>query len=164
MRTLIKIVFIIFIANEIVCLGSDNCCNFSKYENIIKEREITAESLVNNAWYNAKENLILKIFEKNNNDVFTSECNGDKISFKLDKNNNLKIRNQKEKEDPLKLKDKKYALFGIETQEGENTVYLYCSDVESSENVNGIFEGTTHVSISVIACDTKNEYSLCVVI
>ena len=52
------------------------------------------------------------------------------------------------------MKCEKYALFEIETI-GKNTVYLYCSDVESF-SPNGIFEKTTHISISVIACDTKN--------
>ena len=47
MRTLIRIIFVIFIANGIDCLGSNNCCNFPKYENIIKDENITAKSLVN---------------------------------------------------------------------------------------------------------------------
>ena len=105
MKTLIRIVFIIFIAKGIDCLGSNNYCSFPEYENI------TAESLVNDDWYNAKEDLILKIFEKNNNDVFTSKGNEDKILFKLDENVKLKITNQDETEDKLKLEDKKYALF-----------------------------------------------------
>ena len=80
------------------------------------------------------------------------------------KNVNSKIVYQNEKEDKLnledklKLKDKKYALFEIKTEK-EETVYLYCSDVESIKYChwfNGIFEGTTHISISVIACDTEN--------
>ena len=149
MKTLIKIVFIIFIANGIDCLGSNNYCSFSEYENI------TAESLVNYDWYNAKEDLILKIFEKNNNDVFTSKGNEDEILFKLDENDKLKITNQDETEDKLKLEDKKYALFEIKT-ETSKTVYLYCSDVESSKKKKGIFKGTDHISISVKACDTTN--------
>ena len=55
----------------------------------------------------------------------------------------------------------KYALFKIKTT--DKTVYLYCSNVESSsmneddeEVVYGIFENTEHVSISVIACDIVN--------
>ena len=175
MRMLIRIVFIIFIANGIDCFGSDICCNFPKDENIskegnitkdenitkdkniIKNENITAESLVNTDWYNAKKNnLVLMIFEKeDDNCIFTSEGNEDKISFKLDENNNLKITYQNETKDKLNLGNGKYALFEIKTKKGK-IVYLYCSDVESSENVNGIFEGTTHVSISVIACDTKN--------
>ena len=61
------------------------------------------------------------------------------------------------------MNDQKYALFEIKTED-EKTVYLYCSDVESSEvkinnlvdNFYGIFGDTDHVSISVIACDTEN--------
>ena len=157
MRILIRIVFVIFIANWIDCLRRvcDDCCDCFKE----KDENITAESLVNYNWYRAKNNLVLMIFKKeDDNGIFTSEGNEDKISFKLEGKDNPKIAYLEKKgdEDKLKLEDKKYALFEIKTKCG-NTVYLYCSDVESSsENVNGIFEGTTHVSISVIACDTTN--------
>ena len=158
MRILIRMVFVIFIANGIDCLGSNNYCSFLEYENIIKDEDITAESLVNIFWYSAKKNLVLKIFEKKDNGIFTSEGNGDKISINLNGKNNHKIAYQNGHEDKLKLKDKKYALFEIKTQE-EETVYLYCSDIESSgynDVFNGIFEKTNHKSISVIACDTEN--------
>ena len=157
MRILIRIVFVIFIAKGIDCLGSNNYCSFLEYENIIKDEDITAESLVNIFWYSAKKNLVLKIFEKKDNGIFTSEGNGDKISINLNGKNNHKIAYQNGHEDKLKLKDKKYALFEIKTQK-EETVYLYCSDVESSEYNDiffGIFVETNHKSISVIACDTE---------
>ena len=157
MRILIRIVFVIFIANGIDCFGGvcDNCCDYFKKE--IKEDENnTAKSLVNTGWYNAKkENLVLKIFVKEENGIFKD--NGNKVSFKLEGNNNPKIAYQNKKKDPLNLEGKKYALFEIKTQEEEDTVYLYCSDVGSSEynnEVYGIFKGTNHVSISVIACNT----------
>ena len=77
----------------------------------------------------------------------------------MDEKDNSKIAYQDEAEDELKLGYKKYALFEIKTQEVENTVYLYCSDIERAvkydEYFYGIFEGTTHISISVIACDTS---------
>ena len=101
MRTLIRIVFVIFIANGIDCLGDNNCCNFPKYENNSKNGNITAESLVNENWFNAKENLVLKILKRKKN-IFTSTENEDKISFKLDKDNNTKIKKQDEAQDPLK--------------------------------------------------------------
>ena len=157
MRILIRIVFVIFIAKGINSLGSNNYCSFLEYENIIKDEDITAESLVNIFWYSAKKNLVLKIFEKKDNGIFTSEGNGDKISINLNGKNNHKIAYQNGHEDKLKLKDKKYALFEIKTQK-EETVYLYCSDVESSEYNDiffGIFVETNHKSISVIACDTE---------
>ena len=59
MKTLIRIVFVIFIANGIDCIGSDICCNFPEYENITKEGNITAESLVNNNWYNIQKNNLI---------------------------------------------------------------------------------------------------------
>ena len=174
MRILIRMVFVIFIANGIDCLGGvcDNCCDCLKEkekkeekekedEEINEDENIAAESLINKDWYNAKkENLVLKIFKKEDN-VFTSTENGDKISFELDEKDNSKIIYQNETEtgpkleDPLNLKVEKYALFEIKTQEGGDTVYLYCSDIESSEK-EGIFEGKTHISISVTAYDTKN--------
>ena len=170
MRMLIRIVFVIFIANVIDCLGSvcDNCCDCFKEEikeneEIEKDKNNPAKNLVNYDWYNAKKNKpVLKIFEKEENgNVFISTGIGDKISFKLDKDNNSKIAYQNETENEPKLKDplnvggKKYALFEI--KEGvENIVYLYCSDVESIGNDIGIFKYMYHISISVIACDTEN--------
>ena len=66
MKMLIRIVFVIFIANRIDCLGGvcDNWCNCFK-EGIKEDENNTAKSLVNTGWYNAKkENLVLKIFKK----------------------------------------------------------------------------------------------------
>ena len=155
MRILIRMVFAVFIAKGINSLGSNNYCSFLEYENIIKDEDITAESLVNIFWYSAKKNLVLKIFEKKDNGIFTSEGNGDKISINLNGKNNHKIAYQNGHEDKLKLKDKKYALFEIKTQE-EETVYLYCSDIESGRINEGIFTHMGHINISVIACDIEN--------
>ena len=156
MRILIRIVFVIFIANWIDCLRRvcDDCCDCFKE----KDENITAESLVNYNWYRAKNNLVLMIFKKeDDNGIFTSEGNEDKISFKLEGKDNPKIAYLQKKgdEDPLNLKGEKYALFKIKTI-GRNTVYLYCSDVESSKNDEGIFVKKDHKGISVIACDTEN--------
>ena len=139
MRILIRIVFVIFIANGIDCFGKvcDNCCDCFKdkdenekieeYEEIKEDENNTAKSLVNNIWYNAKKgNIVLKIFKKkDDNDI---QDNGDKISIKLNGNNNSKIAYLQKKGDPLNLEGKKYALFEIKTQK-EETVYLYCSDI-----------------------------------
>jgi len=162
MKTLIRIVFVIFIANEIDCLGGvcDDCCDCFKeeieeYEEIKEDENNTAKSLVNKGWYESKKNLVLKIFKKKADIAFSSKDNGDKISIKLDEKGNPKIVYQN-------LEGEKYAFFEIKTNT-DKTVYLYCSDVESSENNrifgsenNGIFEGTDHISISIIACDTTN--------
>ena len=171
MRKLIRILFIIFIVNGIVCLGGvcDNCCDCFKekkedkkeeikeYEEIEENEKITAISLVNNNWFKTKEkNLVLKIFKNKEDKDFQSKDNGDKILIKFGKDNNPKITYQNENEH--NLEGEKYAFFEIKTQKGE-TVYLYCNDVESGKKDNwgyGIFEETTHVSISVIACDTTN--------
>ena len=149
MKTSIRIVFVIFIANEIDCLGGvcDDCCDCFNCFNKKKD-----EFLVNTDWCKAKEDIILKIFTKEDDNVFTSKGNEDKISFKLDEKDNSKIDRQNGPK-KLKLEDQKYALFEIKTQK-EETIYLYCSDIESSV-YDGIFKGKTHVSISVIACDTE---------
>ena len=155
MRILIRIVFVIFIANRIDCLGGvcDNWCNCFK-EGIKEDENNTAESLVNKDWYNAKKNKpVLKMFIKEENGVFKDNKN--KVSFKLNGKNNHKIAYQNGHEDKLKLKDKKYALFEIKTQE-EETVYLYCSDIESGRINEGIFTHMGHINISVIACDIEN--------
>ena len=124
-----------------------------EYEEIKNEGNNTAISLVNYDWFSGKKNLVLRIFKKKGNNDFLSKDNGDKISIKLDENNNSKITYQKGAEDEPNLGGKKYAFFEINPKVG-HTVYLYCSDVESCEN-NGIFEETGHISISVIACDTE---------
>ena len=154
MRMLIRIVFVIFIAKGIDCLGKvcDNCCDCFKEE----DENITAESLISNAWYNAKKNKsVLMIFKKedDNDNIFTSKDNKYKISIESDEEGNHKIAYQDESEQELKLEEKKYALFEIKTNTNK-TVYLYCSDVES-KSYGGIFGVRPHVSISVIACDTE---------
>ena len=154
MKTLKRIVFVIFIANGIDCLGEvcDNCCDCLK---ISKDEKITAESLVNVFWYKAKkDDLALMIFVKEDDNIFTSKDNKYKISIESDEEGNHKIVCQNEAGDELKLKDKKYALFEIKTKKGK-TVYLYCNDVESSKNNYGMFSFKDHKSISVIACDTE---------
>ena len=141
-----------------------------EYEEIKDEGNNTAISLVNYDWFIGKKKPVLKIFKKKNNEDFQSKYNGDKISIKLDENNNPKIFYQKGAEDEPNLGGKKYAFFEINPKVG-HTVYLYCSDVESCEFIDmiygkkkkGIFEKTTHISISVIACDTtsvENMYSM----
>ena len=172
MKTLIRIVFIIFIANGIDCLGSvcDNCCDCLKDKKEEDEKKgkknNTGISLVNHNWYQSKKkDLVLRIFEKEKekekDNVFTSTGNENKISIKLDEKDNSKIVYQDEAEDELELKDplnlagQKYALFKIKKQ-NEETEYLYCSDVGSSGNYRGIFVKKDHKDISVIAYDTKN--------
>ena len=155
MRTLIRIIFVIFIANGIDCLGGicDNCCDCFKDKD---ENEKIAISLVNENWCGDKKNLVLKVFEKND-DIFTSEDKKYKISIESDGKGNHKIACKNGPENKLNLGKKKYAFFEIKTKD-ENTVYLYCSDVESFENKNnvyGIFVKKDHKSISVIACDTE---------
>ena len=168
MKTLIRIVFVIFIANGIDCLGGvcDNCCDCLKkkdeneeikeYEEIKEEGKITAKSLVNNIWYNAKKNKpVLKIFKKKDDNVSPSKGNGDKISIKLVGKDNSKITYLQGKGDELKLEDKKYVFFEIKTITNK-TVYLYCSDVETSVDNKGIFLNKNHKGISVFACDIEN--------
>ena len=162
MKTLIRIVFVIFIANRIDCLGSvcddfcgcRDCLKKKEYEEIEGDENNPAKELVNKDWFKAKKNKpVLKIFIKEENGVFKD--NENKVLFKLDKNDNSKIKNQDEAQDPLKLSDQKYALFEIKTQE-EETVYLYCSDIESGRINEGIFTHMGHINISVIACDIEN--------
>ena len=162
MKTLIRIVFVIFIANGIDCLGCVcddfcGCCDCLKkkeYEEIGGDENNPAKELVNKDWYNAKKNKpVLKIFIKEENGVFKD--NENKVSFKLEGNNNPKIAYLNGNDDPLKLSDKKYAFFEIKTITN-NTGYLYCSDVESGGINEGIFTYMGHINISVIACDIEN--------
>ena len=124
-----------------------------------KEEEEEAKVLVNGNWLNKKNNIFLKIFNKNEN-----EYKSGNITIKLVKEDNdkTKIANLEEVEEKLKTNKHTWALFEIiykeKKEEGEvgKMVYLYCSDIENSEN-NGIFDSCKqHISISVIACDTSN--------
>ena len=162
MKTLIRIVFVIFIANRIDCLGSvcddfcgcRDCLKKKEYEEIEGDENNPAKELVNKDWFKAKKNKpVLKLFIKEENGVFKD--NENKVSFKLEGNNNPKIAYLNGNEDPLKLSDKKYAFFEIKTITN-NTGYLYCSDVESGGINEGIFTYMGYINISVIACDIEN--------
>ena len=162
MKMLIRMVFAIFIAKGInslgsVCDDSCGCCDCLKkkeYEEIEGDENNPAKELVNKDWFKAKKNKpVLKIFIKEENGVFKD--NENKVSFKLEGNNNPKIAYLNGNEDPLKLSDKKYAFFEIKTITN-NTGYLYCSDVESGGINEGIFTYMGHINISVIACDIEN--------
>ena len=162
MRILIRMVFAIFIAKGIDCLGCvcddfcgcRDCLKKKEYEEIEGDENNPAKELVNKDWFKAKKNKpVLKIFIKEENGVFKD--NENKVSFKLEGNNNPKIAYLNGNEDPLKLSDKKYAFFGIITKKG-TPVYLYCSDIESGGINEGIFTHMGHINISVIACDIEN--------
>ena len=162
MRMLIRIIFIIFIAKGINSLGSVyddfcGCCDCIKkngYEEIEGDENNPAKELVNKDWFKAKKNKpVLKLFIKEENGVFKD--NENKVSFKLEGNNNPKIAYLNGNDDPLKLSDKKYAFFEIKTITN-NTGYLYCSDVESGGINEGIFTYMGYINISVIACDIEN--------
>ena len=175
--------FIIFILGGFYTFGKEscceqcceylgNCCKKGKGEEKKEEEEKEQEEfylkkteaanpeeikkLVNTDWYDDKGKEASFIFyEKingeenqniNENDVIkvTKYKNG----FNIDKDFITEENNTK-----------KWALFKIiykeEKEEVEETVYLYCSDIESGE-LNGIFESCKqHISISVIACDTS---------
>ena len=155
-------VFAIFIAKGIDCLGCvcddfcgcRDCLKKKEYEEIEGDENNPAKELVNKDWFKAKKNKpVLKIFIKEENGVFKD--NENKVSFKLEGNNNPKIAYLNGNEDPLKLSDKKYAFFGIITKKG-TPVYLYCSDIESGGINEGIFTHMGHINISVIACDIEN--------
>ena len=162
MKMLIRMVFAIFIAKGIDCLGCvcddfcgcRDCLKKKEYEEIEGDENNPAKELVNKDWFKAKKNKpVLKIFIKEENGVFKD--NENKVSFKLEGNNNPKIAYLNGNEDPLKLSDKKYAFFGIITKKG-TPVYLYCSDIESGGINEGIFTHMGHINISVIACDIEN--------
>ena len=162
MRILIRMVFAIFIAKGIDCLGCvcddfcgcRDCLKKKEYEEIEGDENNPAKELVNKDWFKAKKNKpVLKIFIKEENGVFKD--NENKVSFKLEGNNNPKIAYLNGNDDPLKLSDKKYAFFGIITKKG-TPVYLYCSDIESGGINEGIFTHMGHINISVIACDIEN--------
>ena len=82
MRMLIRILFVIFIANKVVCFGGicDNCCN------CFKDKNITANLLVNNNWYNSKngKDFVLELFNKTSENEYENW----NIKIKIKKENN----------------------------------------------------------------------------
>ena len=165
---------------EQCCEYLGNCCKKGKGEvknenNVEEEEEVPEEfylkkteqdnlkeeikKLVNTDWYNNKgKDASFFLYEKinvgenqhlNENDVI--KVTKDKNGFTIDKEFITEEDNKK-----------KWALFEIiykEEKEGveeEETVYLYCSDIENLDNCIIFSHCKQHVSISVIACDTSN--------
>ena len=112
-----------------------------------------AKNLVNKDWLNSKNNIVLKIFNK---DETKNEYKSGSIKINLVKEyGKTKIA----KLEKMGKKLKTWALFKIiykkEGNKEEETKYLYCSDI-GSINCYGIFDHCQqHVSISVIACNTS---------
>ena len=101
---------------------------------------------------------MLKIFKKKENNDFQTKVNGDQFSIKFGGKNNTIIDVTEAIKKNLNLGGNKYALFEIK-KESEETVYLYCSDVDSiyvENREQGIFGETHNKSISIIACDTSD--------
>ena len=179
MRTMkIKIFFLISAMNALsyLCFGNccENCCGdccgdcgeegFGKEnikENFFLEEKNTDEEIkkeeiknfVNEKWLKkGEDNVKFKIYEEKKE----RNKGGD---IEVIKYINGKIRVKKIK---LGTNTHKWALFEIKYKEEgkeEKTVYLYCSDIESTENdsfIYGIFEDKNDIlNISVLACDTS---------
>ena len=159
------LIFIIFILRGFYTFGNDNCCEqCCKYlKNCCNKEKVQEEAkdLVNEYWLNSKKSIVLKIFNKDENENKNEYKNGD-ITIKLlkEKEGKTKITNLNEVKVKLRTNGQTWALFEItyEKKEGEEkkTKYLYCSDI-GSINCYGIFnQCKQHISISVIACNTSN--------
>ena len=170
--------FIIFIFGGFYTFGKENCCeqcceylgNCCKKgkgevqeEFYLKKSEATdpeeIKKLVNTDWYDDKGKEASFIFyEKINGEENQNINENDVIKVKKDKNGFSIDENFI----PEKDNTKKWALFEIiyKEEKGEEwkTVYLYCSDIESTE---GIFDSCEqYISVSVIACNTSNVTSM----
>ena len=163
---------------EQCCEYLENCCKKWKGEENEKENKKEEEEEVLEKFYLKKsEAANLEEIKKLVSPEWYSK-KGEETSFilyekidgvenqDLNKNDGIKITKDKNGFSiegnfiPEKDNTKKWALFEIiykEEKEGveeEETVYLYCSDIESSD-LSGIFKSCKHISISVIACDTS---------
>lgn len=170
-RILIRIIFVIFIANGVNCLGSicddfDNCCeccDFSQikeFEEVGDYSQIEIIDFVNADWLdNIPKEHIIKIFKKKEANSISSTVRKNNISIKLvgEDSSKIEVPKLEKSRDPLKMEGRRYAFFKIKTEKGK-TVYLYCNNVESysdGKSYVGVFSNMKHKEISVIACDTE---------
>ena len=139
--------------------------------------ENKAETLVNKNWLNEKKqnDFLLVCLQKDGNTYKNTEKNieieieeivkintiegeGTKITQKFTKNI---LEASKENKELLQINLQKYALFEIKIKknieaETVETIYLYCSDIESTAN-NGMFENCNSIEhVSVVIGDVKN--------
>ena len=168
----IKIFFLISAMNALSYSGFGNCCNeccknywncwkkgFGKEDENIKEKFFLEEgkgqeeskNFVNKNWLEKKKPN-WKLYKKT-----ASEGEG-KIKVTKYKNGKINVENFNPETDTHK-----WALFEIKYKEevqGEKTVYLYCSDIESvdiNDMSYAIFSWKKNIlNISVLTCDTSN--------
>ena len=120
-----------------------------------------AKKIVKKDWFRNKkqENFVLKLFSKTENGNKYKSKDGIQIELEVKEDNKTGINISDEIKDKLKTDTGKWALFEIKTMEN-NTVYLYCSDIESvsidATSLYGMFQEKTNIlNISVLACDTS---------
>ena len=120
-----------------------------------------AKKIVKKDWFRNKkqENFVLKLFSKTENGNKYKSKDGIQIELEVKEDNKTVINISDEIKDKLKTDTGKWALFEIKTMEN-NTVYLYCSDIESvsidATSLYGMFQEKTNIlNISVLACDTS---------
>ena len=134
--------------------------------------ENTVEALVNENWLNEKNpnDFLLVCFQKDGNIYENKEKNikieiEEKVKIKTIKGEGGKEIKQECKKNILKHSEgnndllqfnlQKYALFEIK-RNGNETIYLYCNDIESTTN-NGMFENCNSIeNVSVVIGDGKN--------
>ena len=166
----IKIFFLISAMNALSYLCFGNCC------------DECCDDCCENCWKcweesfgkgNIKEKFFLE--EKENNEEIKKFVNENWLNWRKIGDAELKFYEKKHEKDKaeyievikytngkIEVKNfntgnntQKWALFEIKTTEN-NTVYLYCSDIESTED-DGIFSNMKNFSsISVLACDTSS--------
>ena len=146
----IKFLIILFIVTGNIFAAED-------FKNIDED----AKKIVNRTWFRNKkqENFVLKLFSKTENDNKYKSKDGIQIELEVKEDNKTGINISDEIKDKLKTDTGKWALFEIKTMEN-NTVYLYCSDIESvsikATSLYGMFQEKTNIlNISVLACDTS---------
>ena len=107
------------------------------------------KTLVNKNWLEGKEkqNDFLLVCLQKDGDIVSLQKDGDTY-----KNTEKKIKKYSDNNDLLKISSKTYVLFEIEIKKNiqVETIYLYCSNINSTET-NGMFEGCESIQkISVV--------------
>lgn len=136
--------------NTVEALVNENWLKEKKQNEQSKDFLLVSLNKTGNIYENTEKNIKIEIEEKVKINIIKG--GGKKITQKFTKNI---LKDSEGNNDLLQINLQKYALFEIK-RNGNETIYLYCSDIESTTN-NGMFENCNSIeNVSVVIGDGKN--------